>query len=295
MAEQEISTPFSPMAFQSKGYEAHYVFSERMRITQYHCHDYYELYLHIHGGEHMGVDNRLYRLKANQLFILPPFCMHGLTCTGELRGYERCFLNIAPETLKALGYGQIDLDQFLRAHTARGRSVYQLSEADANRFASLLRELQCYQSEENNPLNRFRDYSLMASLFNTVCQALRQLEPLEGGEYTNSIIQEVLAYINSHYTQPIQIGELARQFGISASYLSHEFSRFTNRSVYDYILYRRVMLSRQRMIGDDSLNTIAYECGFNDYSNFLRAFTKLVGISPSQYRKQLKRDQFLEM
>ena len=72
------------------------------------------------------------------------------------------------------------------------------------------------------------------------------------------------------------------------SWLSHEFARFTNRSVYDYILYRRVMLARQQMLGTASLNEIAYQCGFNDYSNFLRSFTRIVGMSPSRYRKQLR-------
>ena len=60
------------------------------------------------------------------------------------------------------------------------------------------------------------------------------------------------------------------------------------RSVYDYILYRRVMLARQMMLTDQSLNAIAYQCGFNDYSNFLRTFRKLIGVSPSQFRKEMK-------
>ena len=60
------------------------------------------------------------------------------------------------------------------------------------------------------------------------------------------------------------------------------------RSVYDYILYRRVMLARQMMMSDLSLNAIAYQCGFNDYSNFLRMFRKMIGVSPSQFRKGLR-------
>ncbi len=42
------------------------------------------------------------------------------------------------------------------------------------------------------------------------------------------------------------------------------------------------------MRGGESLNTIAYQCGFNDYSNFLRSFTRIAGVSPSRYRKQLR-------
>ena len=55
------------------------------------------------------------------------------------------------------------------------------------------------------------------------------------------------------------------------------------------------MLARQQMLGTASLNDIAYQCGFNDYSNFLRSFGKIVGMSPSQYRKQLKQYRMKEV
>lgn len=104
----------------------------------------------------------------------------------------------------------------------------------------------------------------------------------------NSIMQKVLTYINSNYTQPMKIADLAKRFNISVSYLSHEFAKYTNRSIYEYILYRRVMLAKEMMHTEASLNSIAYQCGFNDYSNFLRMFSKIVGLSPRQYRNQLR-------
>ena len=129
----------------------------------------------------------------------------------------------------------------------------------------------------------------MISIVNLLCQVIRRTVPVKDETASTSVIQDVLTYINNHYAQPLRIGDLARRFGISESYLSHEFARFTNRSVYDYILYRRVTLARQLMLGTDTLNAISYQCGFNDYSNFLRSFSKVVGISPKEYRKQLNR------
>ena len=122
-----------------------------------------------------------------------------------------------------------------------------------------------------------------------ICRAIGPASAVSGDVVSNGIIQNVLTYINSSYTQPLKMEDLARRFSISVSYLSHEFMRFTNRSVYEYILYRRVMLARQMMQGGETLNDIAYRCGFNDYSNFLRIFNKMVGVSPSVYRKQLTR------
>ena len=284
--------PFLPMEeHEYQGYEAYYKFDESFEVTQYHCHDYYELYIHIRGGEYMGVDNRLFQLKPNQVFILPPFCMHGLSCTKEMKNYERSYLNLAPEVMKVLSCGQIDLDHVFRSYTSGKVCTYQLSDQDAAQYVAWIRRIRDNQNKlsvESDAFRRFENYTLLMNILNLLCRTMRKAEPMESESFGNSIIQEVLDYINNHYTQPIRIENLARSFGVSVSWLSHEFARFTNRSVYDFVLYRRVMLARQQMLGDASLNDIAYQCGFNDYSNFLRSFTRLVGVSPSQYRKQLR-------
>ncbi len=294
MQNDITQAPFLPMGQEgSLGYEAHYEISETFEVTQFHCHDYYEFYIHIRGGEFMGVDNQLFLLKPNQVFILPPFCMHGLSCTNEMHNYERAYLNLSPEVMRVLGCGQIDLDHFFRSQFSENSvCTYQLREEDAVQFVSWvrrIRENQEKRSLENDAFHRFQNYSLMMGLMNLLCRTMRKTAPVEGqAAFGGTIIQEILSYINNHYTQPIRIGNLARSFGVSVSYLSHEFVRFTNRSVYDYVLYRRVMLARQQMLGPASLNDIAYQCGFNDYSNFLRSFSKVTGISPSQYRRQLR-------
>jgi len=282
---------FTPMDQSPLGYEAYHVISERMTVTQYHCHDYFEFYLHRHGGQLMGVDNQLYTLRPNQLFILPPFFMHGLRCTREMHNYERAYLNLAPEVLRQLGCGQIDLISFFRSHASRGHYTYQLTEDAAARFVSMIRQIQERAASPSDPVSRFMDYSQMMGCLELICQAFGEASPVESEHLSNSIIRDVLSYINTHYTEPLSISELARMFSVSSSYLAHEFTAFTNRSIYNYILYRRIMLSRQQMLGSDSLNTIAYQCGFSDYSNFLRTFTKIVGMPPSAYRKQLQQYQ----
>ena len=289
MQSEILQAPFLPMGQPgNQGYEAHHNFSETFEVTQFHCHDYYEFYIHLHGGEYMGVENRLYPLKPNQVFVLPPFSMHGLSCTNQMRNYERAYLNLSPEVLRTLSCGQFDPEALFRHHTTGNVCTYQLSDTDAKTFVSCIHMIRENQSLKSDPFERFRDYSLMISLLNLVCRTIRQNDPVEGEVFGSSIIQEILDYINNHYTQPIRIENLARSFGVSVSWLSHEFTRFTNRSVYDYVLYRRVMLARQQILGTASLNDIAYQCGFNDYSNFLRSFSRIVGMSPSQYRKQLR-------
>ena len=133
----------------------------------------------------------------------------------------------------------------------------------------------------------YRAYNEINRFIETVCSCMRKSRMIKDSGMSKSVIQEVLVYLNANYTQQIKIDELAKRFGVSVSYLSREFTRLTRRSVYEYILYCRVALAKQLMRSDATLNTIAYQCGFNDYSNFLRIFNKMEGVSPSVYREML--------
>ena len=280
----------APLTTMPRGceFEAFYAFSQLKETTEYHCHDFYEFYMHLSGGQYFGLDSNQYLLEPYQFFIIPPFSIHGLSSTSELHNYERLYLNLSPELLKTLGYGVLDMDQLFREYTSRGIYSFRLSAEEAKQCIVWISKLQASASAED-PLEQFGNYALLTNFLNVMCHGIRRSQPIPGTVISNSVIQNVLTYINNHYTQPLRIDQLARQFGVSVSYLSHEFAKFTNRSVYDYILYRRVMLACQMMQTDESLNAIAYQCGFNDYSNFLRMFSKLVGKSPSRFRKDMQR------
>ena len=123
-------------------YEARYKYDEQMTNTEYHCHDFYEFYIHIHGGQFMGMDNNMFTLTPNQIVVIPPFCMHGLTATSALRDYRRGYLNLAPDMLRTLGCGQFDLESFFRSYTSQGQYTFQLLSQDADACVDLLRKLE---------------------------------------------------------------------------------------------------------------------------------------------------------
>ncbi len=282
----ENTASLTTMSNGGMGFEAKYSYTERLSVSEYHCHDFYEFYIHLRGGQYLGLDEKFYLLQPNQLFIIPPFSMHGRSFVNESRNYERAYLNLSPELMSRLGLGQLDLAQFFSSYTSQGQNAFQLSAEDAQACIRLIRQLEGVQLQ-HDPLINYGHLCALTNFLNIVCQSVHRYPALSGNAVSKHIIQDVLTYINGHYTQPMKMDQLAKQFGISVSYLSHEFIKFTNRSVYDYILYRRVMLAKQMIQTDLPLITISYQCGFNDYSNFLRMFNKLVGVSPSQYRKQL--------
>lgn len=275
---------FEGMNNERHDYDACYNYHEEWGLYGLHCHDFYELYIHYSGAKFYCVDNNVYPLEPYQLMVVPPFCMHGLIGESAPKNYERAFLYITPATLKLCGAGTIDLERFLGKYIQSGQCHFQLSPEDAITCKNLLKDMAA-NLQSSSSTTRFANHVRMLNFLNIVCQNMKHAKTTTEPIVVNEIMHEILSFINENYTMQIKLDSLARQFGVSVSFLSHEFVRYTGRSVYDYVLHRRVQMAKAMMGDDVPLNEVAYQCGFNDYSNFLRVFSKMSGMSPSAFRK----------
>lgn len=289
--ENAYEFSYASMGDDRYGYEGSYAFSPSWKFGGIlHCHDFYEIYVHLHGAKHYCIDNSVYPVEPNQLFIMPPFTIHGLVGNSIPVEYERCFLYITAEKLKKECTNFMDIDAFLRKHVNNGQYQYQMTQEDAQHCAQLIREMMA-GANDNTPTGRLGNHIRMLSFLLTVCQTVQHSPQEFRPVVVNEAMQEVLSYINDHFNQPLKLEDLARQFGVSVSYLSHKFAKYTGRSVYDYILYRRVLQAKEMINAGANLNETAYRCGFGDYSSFLRCFKKMSGMTPKNYRKMIYGNQ----
>ena len=96
-------------------------------------------------------------------------------------------------------------------------------------------------------------------------------------------VDRILTYINQHIQNPLTIEELSENFYLSPSYLCRIFKATTGTTINKYITAKRITISKSLLSQGYSVNEACEACGFNDYSNYLKAFTKAVGISPKKY------------
>jgi len=110
------------------------------------------------------------------------------------------------------------------------------------------------------------------------------VKPLSGSEigYLNAVI----GYINSNLDKELRLTELAEMVHVSPTYFSTMFKRFNGVSPVEYIVHKRVQRAIE-MIRTTSLNLteIAMACGFNNGTNFYKAFRKVTGRTPASYRR----------
>jgi len=99
----------------------------------------------------------------------------------------------------------------------------------------------------------------------------------------NNQIQEIINYINDNVKNNISVKQLAVHFFLSESYICRIFKLSTGTTINKYITARRISIAKSLLLNGSSINDVYVNCGFNDYSNFLKSFKKAVGISPKKY------------
>ncbi len=258
---------------------------------QMHCHDNYEFFVIMHGNPQLFVNNTLYMLQPGQLVILPPFVMHGIIASNDPVRYERGSLYITPQSLKRAGCGFLDFAAFVNERVSEGY-CFTLEDNEIPIIRELFSHIEA-NLQDTSPLGRINCYADIIPFLNIVAHTKNtsKTTPRTHSDFTTEY--KIISYIDQHFHEDLTVEKIAAHFNISTSNLMHIFNEYTNRSVYDYVLYRRIVKAKELISVGLPLNEVASNCGFNDYSNFLRIFKKRMGISPRAYQKQFSVEEQL--
>ncbi|MDC8757132.1 AraC family transcriptional regulator [Janthinobacterium fluminis] len=93
-------------------------------------------------------------------------------------------------------------------------------------------------------------------------------------------------HIRDNYEQAIQLSDLARIAGLSASQIERYFQRIFHLTPRQMIIKTRLDAATALLAGRQNITDIAIACGYHDHSAFTRQFKEKVGLTPSDYRAQ---------
>lgn len=101
------------------------------------------------------------------------------------------------------------------------------------------------------------------------------------------LVKSVLEYIETHYSAPVTLEDLAKEAGMNPKYFCRFFRSITHQTPMGYVNMYRIERASQMLLETTlPIITIGMECGFNDSSNFIKVFRKYKGMTPNQYRRQ---------
>jgi len=104
--------------------------------------------------------------------------------------------------------------------------------------------------------------------------------------YNSRRIEKIMAYLNNSFNEPITLGDAAKIAGMADVSLSRFFKLRTGKTFIDTLNEVRLgHASRMLIETTDSINEVAYKCGFNNMSNFNRIFKKKKHSTPKEFRQ----------
>lgn len=284
--QDDVLIRTSAMGHGRSDYGAFHTISPSISLREIHTHDFFELYIHLSGFPRLYADNEMFTLQRGSLMIFPPFVMHGIISHDAIKNYERLVLFISSDMLHQLGQGILPLEQRLLDCTRRTGYHYQLDDAALAQCSACIDRI-VEHTDDDRPETRLSDYAAMTEFLLQILRVTQESPQPRSAQPSPETMQRVMAYINEHYAQPLTLEGIADAFFISKSHLSHEFVRYTNTSVYEYIQFRRISSAKMLIASGVSLTEAAFQCGFNSYSSFLRTFRKTAGISPTDFQRNI--------
>ena len=110
--------------------------------------------------------------------------------------------------------------------------------------------------------------------------------PLKNGRNYKKVSQlkRALALIEENYASPLTLEQLSAAAKMSPKYFCRFFQEMTHHTPIEYLnLYRIEHACYQLITTDRSVTEIAFNCGFNDLSYFIKTFKRYKGITPKRY------------
>lgn len=260
---------------------AHLYFEEK--TMNVHIHDCYEIYYSISGGKQFLIDNKAYKIEPGDLFFINQYESHYLTQIDK-EEHERIVISIHPEFLKAISTTNTELD-YCFTHREPGFSHrISLDKNGQQRFLYYIHKLTSLSGYAEDILERIAFTELLIFINKEFYAAEKADEKTDSYSFQyGQQVNAILEYINQNISAPVTIQQLADHFYLSKSFICRIFKQSTGTTVNKYLTARRISIAKSLLCDGVSVNEVSEQCGFLDYSTFLKSFSKTVGVSPKKY------------
>lgn len=251
---------------------------------EYRSHDFLEMVYVLSGEGKYRIDDEIYQIREGDLIFINPGVKHQALLCPE---------SDIPATEFYVGFTNIRIsgcqDNFLPLPD--GNCIYHTAGELSQRLFRL-----CASMEAENAVRRQGRYFMLKSyLIQMLLLVIReQCEPMErpqGYAFESAskkyVAEQVIGYIEDHYSEKISLDQIAENMYLSPFYISRIFKGETGSTPIRHLINLRLEKAKELLEKgyQGSIQEVAALVGYDDAYHFSKLFKKRYGISPSQIRK----------
>ncbi|WP_222982205.1 helix-turn-helix domain-containing protein [Flagellimonas meishanensis] len=99
-------------------------------------------------------------------------------------------------------------------------------------------------------------------------------------------LQKVYSYIDEHYSQKINLEEVAQAVNLGKEAFCRYFKKSTGSTFTNFLNQYRITQAKRLLLSGRNIGETCYECGFESLSYFNRTFKKISGENPSAFKSK---------
>ena len=258
-------------------------YNEQNHNYDKHWHNALEIIMPVENHYDVDASDQNYHLLPGEILIIPSGEMHAL---------------YAPETGKRFIF-QFDVSGIsqMKGYTSIQSLMTNCLHITKLSFPQIYGDIYQILIQIRNEYfssNEFRELAIYSHLINLFVSIGRNhindmdLFPNTKSHKQQEYLQkfnDVLDYIDSHYTEELTLDDIADFSGFSKYHFTRLFKQYTDSTFYDYLSFRRIKSAEELLAKPElSITEIALQSGFSSISTFNRIFKQKKGCTPSEYR-----------
>jgi YesN/AraC family two-component response regulator len=254
----------------------------------YHLHDYYEIYYLRKGNINYFIGTTTYHLKPGDLVLINSNEIHTHSLQEE-EDYDRIFILFDPKLLVLFESQDYPLlDCFHNRNRGEGNKV-SMNAIQIEELIALFQRMEGVK-DSDKPGSKQLLLSYMIELLVLIGKAYQEQDNYKEGIYRNEKLLPVLNYIEDNIDGDLSLETLEKIHYINRYYLSRLFKESVGISLHKYIILKRIIMAKSLLLQGYDVTSVCYMSGFHDYSNFIKMFKNIVGVSPAKYKGIDKRN-----
>lgn len=255
--------------------------SKNMNIDSQGC---YKIFFSLSGQKTFHIDEQAHDCLLGDVFLISPQEWHYFSGYSDEEDHERVVCFIYPAFLRECCTDDTDLSHCFSQACTQNSHKLSLSTSEQEQLMRYFSRLDSKEDFGQDILDRSIFLEALVYLNRIYIEHSRLSQEADAlPSRMPPQINEVIAYINHHLCEDLSTNSLAERFFLSPSYLCKLFRNATGTTLHKYVTAKRITLAKNLLADGMSVSATCSVCGFNDYSNFIKIFTKSVGVPPKKY------------